>query len=95
MIENTYTVTDSAGLHARPTSILVKAVTPFESEVLLEYKGKHINLKSIIAVMTAGVPKEAEIKVIANGSDEEKVITTVTEIMEKESIGVCQQSIQN
>ena len=42
MTEKVFTITDEAGMHARPSSLLVKAVTPFKSEVFIEYKGKRV-----------------------------------------------------
>jgi phosphocarrier protein HPr len=89
MKERIYKITDGAGLHARPASLLVKAIVPFESEVLLEYKGKQSNVKSIIALMSLGIPKEASIKFIAKGSDADKVMERINEVMEKENLGVC------
>ncbi|MCK1986046.1 MULTISPECIES: HPr family phosphocarrier protein [unclassified Peribacillus] len=92
MLNKIYSITDSAGLHARPSSLLVKTVTPFESDVILEYAGRQINLKSIIAVMSLGIPKEATIKIIANGSDAEKVIAHIDGVMENENLGIWRQT---
>jgi len=86
MAEKVYTIIDDAGLHARPSTALVSAVTPFQSEVLLEYKEKQINLKSIMGVMSLGIPKGAIIKVIAKGDDSEQAIASLDTVMEKEGI---------
>jgi phosphocarrier protein HPr len=83
MTEKEFTITDEAGMHARPSSVLVKAVTPFKSEVFLEYKDKRVNLKSIMGVMSQGIPHGASVKVIANGEDETQVIEAVDEVIKE------------
>lgn len=75
-----------SGMHARPSTVLVSAVTPFKSESTLEYKGRQVNLKSIMGVMSLGIPKGASVKVIVNGDDESQVIATIDEVMEKEGL---------
>ncbi|MFL0497855.1 phosphocarrier protein HPr [Priestia megaterium] len=86
MVEKVYTIIDTAGLHARPSTTLVSAVIPFESEVLLEYKEKQVNLKSIMGVMSLGIPTGAIVKIVATGNDSEKVIESIDKVMEKEKL---------
>jgi phosphocarrier protein HPr len=86
MVEKVYTIIDSAGLHARPSTVLVSTVTPFKSDVLLEYKEKQVNLKSILGIMSLGIPNGANIKVIAKGDDSVQVIESLDILMEKEGL---------
>jgi phosphocarrier protein HPr len=81
MVEQTFTIIDSAGIHARPATLLVQAASKFDAEVELEYKGKSVNLKSIMGVMSLGVVHGADIKVKASGSDEQKALETVREAL--------------
>ena len=83
MTEKVFTITDEAGMHARPSSLLVKAVTPFKSEVFIEYKDKRVNLKSIMGVMSLGIPYGASVNVIANGEDEKQVIDAVNTVIKE------------
>ncbi|MED0979829.1 phosphocarrier protein HPr [Bacillus paramycoides] len=87
MVEKLFTILEDGGLHARPSTTLVNAVSSFKSEVMLEYKEKQVNLKSIMGVMALGVPKGAQIKVIAKGEDEEQVLQSVSKVMQVQSIG--------
>lgn len=87
MIEKNYTITSDEGLHARPAAKLVASVSSFASDVKLEFKDKQVNMKSIMGVMSLGISKGKEIKVIADGADEERVIETVDELMKNESLG--------
>lgn len=87
MIEKTYTITSPEGLHARPASRLVQTVTPFNAEVKLEFNGKQVNMKSIMGVMSLGISKGKEIKIIADGNDEERLMATVDELIVGEGLG--------
>ena len=62
MIEKTYTIISDEGLHARPASKLVGAVSPFSADVKILYKEREVNLKSIMGVMSLGVSKGHTIK---------------------------------
>jgi phosphocarrier protein HPr len=81
MKEKTFTITAEAGLHARPSTLLVQAVSPFTSEVFIEYQEKKVNLKSIMGLMSLGVPKGATIKIEASGEDESEVMAAVEKVM--------------
>ncbi|WP_077210771.1 phosphocarrier protein HPr [Bacillus dakarensis] len=86
MAEKTFTIIDEAGIHARPATKLVQAAGKFESDVKLEYNGKAVNLKSIMGVMSLGIGKGAEIKVIAEGSDEEDALKALEESLKTEGL---------
>lgn len=88
MVEKIYTITSGAGIHARPATVLVSSVTPFTSEVMIEYKERQVNLKSIMGVMSLGIPKGANVKVTADGEDEAEVITKIDEVMQKEGLAI-------
>ncbi|WP_155591728.1 HPr family phosphocarrier protein [Lysinibacillus cavernae] len=82
-----YKITSPEGIHARPAALLVTAVTPFESDIELIYNEKYVNLKSIMGVMSLGVPPGSLVEISATGPDVEKVFQTVTEVMVSKEIG--------
>lgn len=86
MKEQTFTITADTGVHARPATLLVNKAGQYESEVEMSYNDKKVNLKSIMGVMSLGIPKGAEIKVTADGSDAEEAIKGIEEII-KEHLG--------
>ncbi len=86
MVERTFTVIADTGIHARPATLLVQAASKFDSEISLEYKEKKVNLKSIMGVMSLGIGKGAEIKITAEGSDEESAIQAIEELMKNEGL---------
>ncbi|WP_434399810.1 phosphocarrier protein HPr [Planococcus sp. 11815] len=87
MIEKTYTIISDEGLHARPASKLVGAVSPFSADVKMLYKEREVNLKSIMGVMSLGVSKGHAIKITADGSDEESLMAKVEELIVAEGLG--------
>lgn len=87
MIEKTYMITSDEGLHARPASKLVAAVSPFSADVKMLYKERAVNLKSIMGVMSLSVSKGHTIKITADGSDEESLMAKVEELIVAEGLG--------
>ena len=81
--EIVYKITDESGLHARPATILVNTVNKFASDVNVEYENKTVNMKSVMGVLSLGVTKGAQLKVIAKGSDEEALLSALTETMKE------------
>ncbi|MFU0788499.1 phosphocarrier protein HPr [Cerasibacillus sp. JNUCC 74] len=86
MTEKTFKITADTGVHARPATLLVNKAGQFESEVEITYNDKTVNLKSIMGVMSLGIPKGAQIKISANGSDEKEAIQGIEEVI-KEHLG--------
>lgn len=83
MAEKKFTITAETGIHARPATQLVNKAGQFESEITLEYKGKSVNLKSIMGVMSLGVGQGSEVMVKAEGPDAEEAIHSLDEIMQQ------------
>ncbi|PGT81646.1 MULTISPECIES: phosphocarrier protein HPr [Bacillaceae] len=87
MAEKTFTVTADTGIHARPATVLVQAASKYDADVNLEYNGKTVNLKSIMGVMSLGIPKGSQIKIIASGSDADEAVTGLGETLKNEGLG--------
>ncbi|MBN2604965.1 MAG: HPr family phosphocarrier protein [Bacilli bacterium] len=80
-MQKTFTVTDEAGLHARPASLLCNASGKFPGDVYIIYQGKRYTLKSIMVVMSLGIPQGGEFTLEVDGEDEEIMIGTLTSIL--------------
>ncbi len=57
MINQTFTIIDQVGIHARPSTTLVQTASKFNADIYLEYNGKIVNLKSIMGVMSLAFQK--------------------------------------
>jgi len=82
MIEKTVKVINRAGVHARPSALLVQATKNFKSNIYIEKEDYRINAKSIMGIITLGAGYGAELKIIADGEDEEAVIETLVKLFE-------------
>lgn len=86
MIEKQFKVIADTGIHARPATMLVQAAGKFDSEIHLEYKGKKVNLKSIMGVMSLGIGKGSDIIITVDGKDEETALNSLIETLRKEGL---------
>lgn len=87
-MEKKFIVIDEAGMHARPATKVVNCASNFSSEITLEYKGRKVNMKSIMGVMSLGIPQGAEITVYAEGDDAEQALQAIEEELKEQ--GICQ-----
>lgn len=86
MEKRDFHVVADTGIHARPATLLVQTASKFNSDVNLEYKGKSVNLKSIMGVMSLGVGQGADVTISAEGADADDAIATIAETMTKEGL---------
>lgn len=81
MIEKEVTVTLDHGLHARPATEFVKAAAAFSSSVKIEKDGKRADAKSILGVMSMAVAKGQVVKLVVDGSDEERAVAALEAVL--------------
>jgi phosphocarrier protein len=82
MTERVITISNRAGIHARPAAMLVQATKDFKSEIFLEKGNDRINGKSIMGIITLGAVYGAEIRIIAEGEDEKEAVEAVVRLFE-------------
>ncbi len=73
-------VTNRAGLHTRPASMIVRAASKFKADFFIEKDGYEINGKSIIGVMTLAAEQGARLTLIFDGDDEDAAAEVMTEL---------------
>jgi phosphocarrier protein len=81
MIEEKFKITYQNGLQARPATKLVSKANSFQSEMFMEYNDRKVNMKSIMGVLSLGVPANSKIKVTVNGSDENDAFKAISRII--------------
>jgi phosphocarrier protein HPr len=82
MTERILTIRNRAGMHARPAALLVKTASAFAAQVFIEKDGERINGKSIMGVITLGATYNSQLKVIADGPDENAVLDALERLFE-------------
>ena len=74
MIRKQLTIQLSEGLEARPIALLVQEVSQYASSIYIELKGKQINAKSIMGMMSLRLAPGDAITIVTNGADEEVAV---------------------
>jgi phosphocarrier protein HPr len=82
MVEQTVTIKNRAGMHARPAALLVQTANRFASDIYLEKDGEKINGKSIMGILTLAATYNSDIKIIAEGSDEQLALQSICKLFE-------------
>jgi len=82
MTEQTITISNRAGVHARPAALIVQATKNFLCNIYLERGHDRINAKSIMGVITLGAAFGTQIKIIAEGEDEQAAVETLVRLFE-------------
>jgi phosphocarrier protein len=81
MTQATLTIENKTGIHARPASIFVQTASKFKSKVQIQAKGKTVDAKSILMIMSMGLVKGTEITIIADGPDEADAVKALQDLV--------------
>jgi phosphotransferase system HPr (HPr) family protein len=84
MAEKKVTVNLRAGLHARPAALFVQQANKFSSDVFVEKADKSVNAKSIMGIMSLAISKGTEITIRAEGSDAERAVEVLAEMVSRD-----------
>ncbi|MGN1183495.1 MAG: HPr family phosphocarrier protein [Faecalibacillus sp.] len=80
-------ITDPVGLYATPATELVKAIKIFNCRVDLHYEDKVVNMKSMMGVLSLGIPSKAVISIVVEGPDEEPATDAIKKEIVSMNIG--------
>ncbi len=69
------------GLKSKLASLFVQTASRFESQILIECGNKKVNAKSIMGVLSLGIPCGGSIYVLANGKDEKAALSALEELV--------------
>ncbi|MDO6460280.1 HPr family phosphocarrier protein [Granulosicoccaceae sp. 1_MG-2023] len=81
MLETEITIINKLGLHARAAAKLVKLVSSFDSHVEIGRPDNMVNAKSIMGVMMLAAGCGSELKITADGADEQEAMTAVVDLI--------------
>ena len=84
MISRSITISTSVGLHARPATFFVQKANSFKSSIWVEKEDCRVNAKSLLGVLSLGISRGTEIKLIADGVDENNAIDGLAELIDGE-----------
>ena len=77
-------VCNEQGVHARPSSLIVRLATDFEATISIEHvvEGFSVNAKSVMEIITLAAPKGTALCVAAVGADAEDAVRAIATLIE-------------
>ena len=75
-------VQNQVGLHARPATYFIQKANEFKSGIWVEKEERRVNAKSLLGVLSLGIVGGTNIRIIADGSDEELAVNGLVALVE-------------
>ncbi len=75
-------IKNEAGLHARPSSLFVQVAGEYDANVIVVSDGEEVNGKSIMGLMLLAAEQGRQLKLIADGPQEEEVLEALKTLVE-------------
>ena len=75
-------VQNQVGLHARPATFFIQKANEFKSSIWVEKEERRVNAKSLLGVLSLGIVGGTDIKIIADGPDEQVAVNSLVELVE-------------
>jgi len=76
------TVQNHVGLHARPATFFIQKANEFKSSIWVEKQDRRVNAKSLLGVLSLGIVGGTNIKIIADGFDEQQAVDSLVALVE-------------
>jgi phosphotransferase system HPr (HPr) family protein len=70
-----------ADLHARPAGMLAKATVAFVSQISIEFGGKIVNPRGVLAVMALGATAGSTVTIRAEGQDANEATAALADLL--------------
>lgn len=81
MLEQSITIINKLGLHARAAGKLVETTSRFSCDITIDKDGRNVDGKSIMAMMMLAAAKGTEIMIKTNGEDEAEALSAIVELI--------------
>ena len=76
------TVQNQVGLHARPATFFIQKANEYKSSIWVEKEERRVNAKTLLGVLSLGIIGGTDIRIIADGSDEEAAVDGLVALVE-------------
>ena len=74
----------ASGLHNKQATYFIQKANEFRSSIWIEADDRKINAKSLLGVLSMGITTGTEITLIAEGSDEEAAVKSLSAMLVKD-----------
>ncbi len=75
-------VKNQVGLHARPATFFIQKANEFKSSIWIEKEERRVNAKSLLGILSLGIVGGTDIRIIADGADEQAAVEALVELVE-------------
>lgn len=75
-------VQNQVGLHARPATFFIQKANEFKASIWVEKEERRVNAKSLLGILSLGIVGGIEIKIIADGTDEQVAVDGLVRLIE-------------
>ena len=75
-------VQNQVGLHARPATFFIQKANEFKSSIWVEKEERRVNAKSLLGVLSLGIVGGVDIRIIADGTDENTAVDTLVKLVD-------------
>ncbi len=75
-------VQNQVGLHARPATFFIQKANEFKSSIWVEKEERRVNAKSLLGVLSLGIVGGTDIRIIADGADEEEAVEALVALVQ-------------
>jgi phosphocarrier protein HPr len=83
MIEKSATIQNAAGIHCRPSAVIVTAVIAYEGTVCLVCDEGNVDLRSLLSLVSLGLEPGRTVRLRVSGPDEEAFCERLVEMFER------------
>ena len=75
-------VENQVGLHARPATFFIQKANEYKSSIWVEKEERRVNAKSLLGVLSLGIIGGTQIRIMADGGDEEQAVEGLVALVE-------------
>ena len=82
MVYKDVVVRNKVGLHARPATFFIQKANEYRSTIWVEKEERRVNAKSLLGVLSLGIIGGSNIRIVADGSDENEAVNSLVVLLE-------------
>lgn len=83
MIETTAEVKNAAGIHVRPSGLIIGELNSYPGKIIAESNGFSVELNSVMALLSLGLVQGDTVRLKIEGPDEEEYAKKVVELFQR------------
>lgn len=81
MVSETFKIVNPTGFHVRPTKTFVQVANTYPCSITVHNKGKKVNGKSALTMLTLGITVNDEVLLEVDGEREQEALTELGKLL--------------